>query len=321
MDAKGIEQIHSVAYRADESHRAKAQERCQAVVFSNDGGADERDSGRPRRPERQASRNQTQAQSDQSERGGPFLAENGVQQPKTRLSMESLSQQGSQTNRYGHTENDPRRQRIERKNSSQPAVSGDDSQRNHCRHQRGRPDSAEGPERQRPERVELFFRAESPRQIENSGGPFCGDKPRVGVGQKSGKIMEKAGGAASAPLKNQHHGDVEGDGGVIERPNAQGAADVKVSERNAAELFALAKQQSGDQESADHEENVNAVLALTENRHGLKLRVIRRAPPTMKPNHTHDAEGAKAIERTKEANSAKLLVACGCIHSSGFQSP
>jgi len=39
-----------------------------------------------------------------------------------------------------------------------------------------------------------------------------------------------------------------GDGGVIERPNAQGAAKVKVAERDAAELFALAEQQSGDQE-------------------------------------------------------------------------
>ena len=133
--------------------------------------------------------------------------------------------------------------------------------------------------------------------------------------------MEKAGGAAGVPFKDQHHGDVEGHGSVIERPNAQGTANVKVAERNAAKFFALAKQQSGDQESADHEENVNALLPLAENRHRLQLCVIRRAPPTMKPHHTHDAEGAKAIERTKEANSAKLLVACGCIHSNGFQSP
>src|ERR1700757_1585297 len=108
--------------------------------------------------------------------------------------------------------------------------------------------------------------------------------------------MAKAAGAAVAPLKDQHHGDVERDGGVIEGPNAQGTANVKVSERDAAELFAFAEQQSGDQESADHEENVNAILALAENRHRLQLYVVRRAPPTMEPNHTHNAEGAKAIE-------------------------
>src|SRR5258708_35365525 len=121
--------------------------------------------------------------------------------------------------------------------------------------------------------------------------------------------MEKGMGASGVTLECKHNHDVNGDRSVIERPNAERTANVKVSNGDRARALLLAEQKSCNQETADDKEDVYSPFALAKHRKGCQCGIERSAPPGMKPDHADDAECAEAIERAEESDLAEPGVA------------